>query len=135
MLALTYIMKSIVLYIFIILAEIPAGMTVNAQKPVLDLIPVQRLLPQPESVPDTTGILRKLPVVRPETDLFILPTPPVNQWDDDAEASERTGTDLHSFFKRRERESKVIPVRPTDIPYLFKYFHPFQMLFQIIAQK
>jgi hypothetical protein len=110
-------------------------MTVNAQKPVLQLIPVNRSLPPTEIAADTINTLRDQPASRFVSDSCKQADLSSIQKEPDKEERRRTGMSLPSLFKKRVDVPEDRPQRPIGIPLFFKYIHPFQLFFQITAQK
>ena len=128
-------MKYIVLYSSIFLGIVLCGMKVNAQKPVMDLIPVQRQLPHPETVQDTTAACREIQVVRQDSDSFKLSILPSDRVESGRQESGRTRIDLESLFKKRGRVTRNRPGPPAGVPLFYKYIHPLRMFIQITALK
>lgn len=135
LLALAYIMKNIVLYTIMILGGILSSIMVNAQKPVIELIPVNRTLPPSEKAADTTSALRDQQAIRLIYDASTHPEPSVTRARPEPNEQRRTGMGLPSLFKKWIDVPEDRPPRPTGVPLFFKYIHPFQLFFQINAQK
>lgn len=111
------------------------GMKVNAQKPVMDLIPVQRQLPHPETVQDTTAVNREVQVVRQDSDAINVSILPSDRVESGRQESGRTRIDLDSLFKKRGRVTRHRPGQSAGVPLFYKYIHPLKMIFQITALK
>jgi hypothetical protein len=135
LLALAYIMKNIVLYIIIILSVTLAVAPVNAQKPVIELLPFDQQIQYPKALVDT-----------------IYPGEYINWQDSIADSSlnqqntlhlhhkrdepqKRTGWNFRIFQSKRGSDREERSSRTENRMRFFRSIHPVHLFFKITALK
>ncbi len=128
-------MKNIVLYLSLSLGILAAGTDVNAQKPVLELIPANHQVQYSDTAPDTAFADREWREIRFGTDslaaIVPAPEPPLPGTMDTG----RTGAGSRSFFMKGEEVAGKDRRKFNPPSLMFRYIHPFHLFVQITALK
>ncbi len=135
LLALTYIMRNIVLYIAISAATLTVSMPVNAQKPAIELLPFGSQVQHPEALVDTIYPGEYLNWQDSIADSSVYQQNTVHLYKKEGEPRKRPGWHFKAFQSKREAKITEKKSNTETRIHFLSSIRPVRLFFEITALK